>query len=160
MLGHKIFVLVQTFWRRPFVHSHNFCHPVQWWCTYHKDVTIELFVKKRSPVECDWKERVQLQSRPQPISNEGVLISQNWGSIVSMYSYILCMVRRQNVPTTKCPTALCTSQATWYPNLCTLPGDILSHFLNFDPHTLGKAWAYLGHILDISWAIALSLAYI
>ena len=27
MLGLKIFVRVQTFWRRPFVPSHNFCHP-------------------------------------------------------------------------------------------------------------------------------------
>ena len=26
MLGLKIFVQVQTFWRRPFVPSHNFCH--------------------------------------------------------------------------------------------------------------------------------------
>ena len=28
MLGLKTFVRVQTFWWRPFVHSHNFCHPV------------------------------------------------------------------------------------------------------------------------------------
>ena len=44
MLGLKIFVQVQTFRRRPFVLSHNFCHPVpaprgsrdlpkQWFCT-------------------------------------------------------------------------------------------------------------------------------
>ena len=26
--------------------------------------------------------------------------------------------------------------------------------LNLNPHTLGKACAYLGHILDLSWAIA------
>ena len=27
MLGHKIFLPVQTFWRRPFAASRNFCHP-------------------------------------------------------------------------------------------------------------------------------------
>ena len=29
MLGLKIFVRVQTFWRRPFVPLHNFCHPAE-----------------------------------------------------------------------------------------------------------------------------------
>ena len=62
-------------------------------------------------------------------------------------------VRRHFVPRTNCPTALCTSPETYCPNWCTLPGDILSHFLNMNPHTLGKACAYLRHILDISWAI-------
>ena len=27
MLEFEIFLRVQTFWRRPFVPSHNFCHP-------------------------------------------------------------------------------------------------------------------------------------
>ena len=62
-------------------------------------------------------------------------------------------VRRHFVPGTNCPTALCTSPETYCPYWCTLPGDILSHFLNMNPHTLGKACAYLRHILDISWAI-------
>ena len=67
-------------------------------------------------------------------------LKHNWSCTVKCK--VTFLVRRHFVPRTNCPTALCT-----------LPGDILSHFLNMNPHTLGKACAYLRHILDISWAI-------
>ena len=47
MLRLKIFVQIQTFWQRPFVPSHNFCHPVD---QFHWASQINVQLKSQSHV--------------------------------------------------------------------------------------------------------------